>query len=162
MEAGVPDQLARMIELVIERLSDEDRRVLEAASIMTVAFPAWAVAAALEKDLAETEEACDHLARRLHFVVRAGQDELPDGTTSAFYVFAHRLYREVLYQRQSTARRARRHVRIAERLGELFAGREADVARERAMHYEAAGDRDRAARVLQAAAEQQSERAGVC
>ncbi|MGD0629786.1 MAG: AAA family ATPase [Terracidiphilus sp.] len=145
MEASVPDQLARMIEMEIGRLSEDEQRMLEAASLMRVAFPAWAVAAALQNDPVETEEACDALARRLHFMVRAGQDELPDGSRSAFYVLAHGLYREVLYQRQPEARRAKRHVRIAERLGELFAGRESDVARERAMHYEAAGDRERAA-----------------
>jgi predicted ATPase len=109
----------------------------------------------------ETEEACDGLARRLHFVVRAGQDELPDGTRSAFYVFAHGLFREVLYQRQSSARRARRHIRIAERLGELFAGREASVAREQALHYEAAGVSERAGSVLQAAG-LPAHPAGVC
>ena len=162
MEASVPGQLARMIEIVIERLSEDEQRLLEAGSLMNVAFPAWAVAAALEKDLAETEEACDALARRLHFVVRAGQDELPDGTSSAFYVFAHGLYREVLHQRQAAARRARRHVRIAERLGELFAGRESDVARERSMHYEAAGDWERAASVLQGAEAPARQQAGVC
>ena len=161
LEAGVPDPLARMIELEVERLGEEEQRLLEAASLMTVAFPAWAVAAALEMDPVETEEACDGLARRLHFVVRAGQDELPDGTRSAFYVFAHGLYREVLYQRQAAARRARRHIRIAERLGELFAGREASVARERSMHYQAAGDHERAARVLQPVADQ-PQQAGVC
>jgi predicted ATPase len=161
MDAGVPDQLSRMIDLEIERLSEEEQRLLEAASLMSVAFPAWAVAAALEKDPVETEEACDALARRLHFVVRAGRDELPDGTTSAFYVFAHGLYREVLYQRQAAARRARRHIRIAERLGQLFAGREANVAREMAMHYEAAGDQEHAARALQAAA-RSTQQAGVC
>ncbi|HXR38051.1 MAG TPA: AAA family ATPase [Terracidiphilus sp.] len=161
MEAGVPDPLVRMIELEIERLGEEEQLLLEAASLMTVAFPAWAVAAALEKDLEETDEACDRLARRLHFVVRAGQDELPDGTRSAFYVFAHGLYREVLYQRQASARRARRHIRIAERLGALFAGREASVARERSRHYEAAGDHERAARLLQEAASE-AEQAGVC
>jgi predicted ATPase len=161
MDAGVPYQLSRMIDLEIERLSEEEQRLLEAASLMSVAFPAWAVAAALEKDAVETEEACDALARRLHFVVRAGQDELPDGTTSAFYVFAHGLYREVLYRRQAAARRAGRHVRIAERLAELFAGREANVAREMAMHYEAAGDRERAARALHASA-RNAQQAGVC
>jgi predicted ATPase/DNA-binding winged helix-turn-helix (wHTH) protein len=161
MEAAVPDSLARMVELEIERLGDEEQRLLEAASLMTIAFPAWAVAAALEKDAVETEEACDGLARRLHFVVRAGQDELPDGTRSAFYVFAHGLYREVLYQRQASARRARRHTRIADQLGELFRGREASVARERALHYEAAGDSARAESVLEAAA-LPAHRAGVC
>ena len=125
-ESGVPDELSQMIELEIERLGADDQRLLEAASLTSVAFPAWAVAAALEEDAAAIEEACDDLARRLYFVRRAGQDELPDGTRSAFYVFAHGLYREVLYQRQSTSRRARRHTRIAERLAQLFAGREVE------------------------------------
>jgi predicted ATPase len=148
VEAVVPHQLARMIELEVERLTHDEQRLLEAASLMHVAFPAWAVAAALELDTVEVEEACDGLARRLHFVLRAGQDELPDGSRSAFYVFAHGLYRQVLYQRQSEARRARRHIRVAERLGALFAGREASVAREMGMHYLAAGDTERAARLL--------------
>ncbi|WP_263359706.1 AAA family ATPase [Acidicapsa ligni] len=152
MEAGVPDGLAQMIELKIDRLNADEKSLLEAGSLISVAFPAWAVAAALGKDPAETEEACDALARRLYFLERAGQDELPDGTSSAFYVFAHGLYREVLYQRQVSARRSQRHIRIAERLGELFVGREANVAREIAMHYEAAGSWQRAAKALLAAA----------
>jgi predicted ATPase len=152
MEASVPDGLAKMIELEIERLSPEDQRLLEAGSLISVAFPAWAVAAALDEEAARTEEACDEMARRLYFVERAGQDELPDGTRSAFYVFAHGLYREVLYERQGATRRAKRHLRIAERLGELFAGREASVAREMALHYEAACDWQRAASAQREAA----------
>jgi len=153
VESGVPHELSQMIELEIGRLGADDQRLLEAASLMNVAFPAWAVAAALEEDSAEIEDACDDLARRLYFVRRAGQDELPDGTRSAFYVFAHGLYREVLYQRQSGSRRARRHMRIAERLTQLFAGREVDVAQEIAMHSEAAGNWQRAAGVLCSAAQ---------
>jgi predicted ATPase len=152
VETGVPDELLQMIELEVERLSPIDQRLLEGASLINVAFPAWAVAAALEEDAAEIEDACDDLARRLHFVRRAGADELPDGSRSAFYVFAHGLYREVLYQRQSASRRARRHTRIAERLGQLFAGREASVAQEMAVHFEAAGNWQRAAGALRSAA----------
>jgi predicted ATPase/DNA-binding winged helix-turn-helix (wHTH) protein len=152
VDTGLPDELLQMIELEVERLSPNDQRLLEAASLINVAFPAWAVAAALEEDAAEIEETCDDLARRLHFVRRAGQDELPDGSRSAFYVFAHGLYREVLYQRQSASRRARRHTRIAECLGQLFAGREASVAQEMALHFEAAGNWQRAAGALRSAA----------
>jgi predicted ATPase len=151
IEAGVPDELAQMIELEIERLTPAEQHMLEAGSLLTVAFPAWAVAAALEKDAAETEETLDALARRLYFVERAGQDELPDGTRSAFYVFAHGLYREVLCHRQAESRRAKRHIRVADRLGQLFAGRQASVSREMAMHYEAASDWTRAADALCAA-----------
>jgi predicted ATPase len=152
LEASVPSELAQMIELEIDRLSPEEQRLLEAGSLMSVAFPSWAVAAALEKDVCEIEEACDELARRLYFVERAGQDELPDGTRSAFYVFAHGLFREVIYQRQTATRRGRRHIRIAERLRAMFAGHETDVAREMAMHFEAGGDWSRAASALRAAA----------
>ena len=158
MESGVPDELSQMIELEIASLGTAEQRLLEAASLMNVAFPAWAVAAAVEEAPAEIEEACDELARRVYFVRRAGQDELPDGTRSAFYVFAHGLYREVLYQRQSAARRARHHTRIAERLAQLFAGREVNVAQEMAMHYEAAGEWLRAAEVLCSAARHAHER----
>lgn len=152
MESSVPQELVQLIDPEIERLPPAEQRILEAASLMRVVFPAWAVAAALEQDRTETEEACDKLARRLCFVHRAGHDELPDGTRSDFYTFAHGLYREVLYQKQSASRRAQGHTRIAERLGELFAGREDNVAREMAMHYEAAGNWKRATTALRAAA----------
>jgi len=153
MEAEVPERLAQMIELEIEGLSEEEQRILGAGSVMGIAFPAWAVAAALEEDAARIEEACDTLARRLHFVERGGEDELPGGLRSDFYVFVHGLYREVLYRRQSSTRRAAWHARIAHRLEEIFAGREAAVAREMAMHYEAAGEWTQAIGVMRAGAQ---------
>ena len=158
IEAGVPAGLAEMIELELERLSDRERRILEAGSLISVAFPTWAVAAALEEDEAEIEEACDELAARLRFVQRAGQDELPGGARSSFYVFAHELYREVLYNRQAPARRAKRHLCVADKLGELFQGRESRVAAEMAMHYEAASSWLRAANALRTAARHALER----
>jgi predicted ATPase len=153
LEPAVPDELAQMIELEVQALSAQDQRLLEAASLFTVAFPAWGVAAALDEDAAAIEESCDALARRLSFVRRAGYDELPGGSLSAFYVFAHGLYREVLYQRQAPARRAERHNHVAQRLAALFAGREAHVAREMAAHYEAAGNWLSAVLSLQSAAQ---------
>ena len=158
MEAGLPDGLAQMIELEIARLGPQEQRMLEAGALMNIAFPAWAVAAALEMDPAETEDACQELARRLYFVQAAGQDELPDGTRSTFYVFTHGLYREVLWRKQAEARRARRHVRIAEHLATLFAGREGNVASEMAVHYEAAGEWPRAVNALRSAARHAQER----
>lgn len=152
MEAEVPERLAQMIELEIEGLSEEEQRILGAGSTMGFAFPVWAVAAALSEEAAGIEEACAGLARRVHFVERGGQDELPDGTRSEFYVFVHGLYREVLYRRLAATRRAEWHARIADRLGELFRGREWAVARERAMHHEAAGEWDGAVGALRGAA----------
>jgi predicted ATPase/DNA-binding winged helix-turn-helix (wHTH) protein len=152
IDMGVPAALSELIELQIERLEPDDQRLLEAASLIGVVFPAWAAAAALNGDLEEIEDQYEKLTRRLHFLHPAGHDELPDGTRSAFYVFAHGLYREVLYKRQSSSRRARRHRRVAEKLLQLFAGREQDVASELARHFEAAGDWAQAADALMAAA----------
>lgn len=152
IDLGVPTALSELIELQIERLDAQDQRLLEAASLIGVIFPAWACAAALNGDLEEIEEQYETLARKLNFLHSAGHDELPDGTQSAFYVFAHSLYREVLYKRQSSSRRARRHLRVAEKLLRLFAGREQDVASELATHFEAAADWVRAADALMTSA----------
>jgi predicted ATPase/DNA-binding winged helix-turn-helix (wHTH) protein len=152
IDMGVPAALSELIELQIERLDPADQRLLEAASLIGVIFPAWAATAALNGDLEEVEDQYEKLTRRLHFLNPAGHDELPDGTNSAFYVFAHGLYREVLYKRQSSSRRARRHRRVAEKLMQLFAGREQDVAAEIATHFEAAGDWTRAADALMTSA----------
>jgi DNA-binding winged helix-turn-helix (wHTH) protein len=158
VEAEVPERVAQMVELEIEGLSAEEQRVLGAGSVMGIAFPAWAVAAALGETTARVEEACAGLTRRLHFVQRGGQDELPDGTQSEFFVFVHGLYREVLYRRQSAGRRAEWHARIAARLGEMFEGREWAVAREMAMHHEAAGGWNGAVDALRTAARHALER----
>jgi predicted ATPase/DNA-binding winged helix-turn-helix (wHTH) protein len=152
IDLGVPAALSELIELQIERLDPADQRLLEAASLIGVIFPAWAAAAALNGDLEEVEDEYEKLTRRLHFLNPAGHDELPDGTQSAFYVFAHGLYREVLYKRQSSSRRARRHRRVAEKLLQLFTGREQDVAAEIATHFEAAGDWSLAADALMTSA----------
>ena len=152
IDMGVPAALSEMIEMQIDRLDAADQRLLEAASLIGVIFPAWAAAAALDADLEDIEDQYEKLTRRLHFLHPAGHDELPDGTQSAFYVFAHGLYREVLRARQSPARRARRHLRVAEKLEKLFAGRELDVSSELAMHFEAAAEWARAAQVLCTAA----------
>ncbi|AXC13088.1 Adenylate cyclase [Acidisarcina polymorpha] len=153
IDLGVPSALSELIELQIERLDATDQRLLEAASLIGIVFPAWAAAAALKEDLEEIEDQYEKLTRRLHFLHPAGHDELPDGTQSAFYVFAHGLYREVLYKRQSSSRRARRHLRVAERLLQLFAGREQNIASELAIHFEAAGDWLRAAEALAVSAQ---------
>jgi predicted ATPase len=152
IDMGVPTALSEMIELQIDRLDAADQRLLEAASLIGVVFPAWAAAAALDGDLEDIEAQYETLARRLHFLHPAGHDELPDGTQSAFYVFAHGLYREVLRARQSPARRAKRHLRVAEKLEKLFAGREMDVSSELALHFEAAAEWSRAAQALCTAA----------
>jgi predicted ATPase len=141
IELGVPDGLAGVIELQLDRLSDEDRRLLEAGSIAGTIFPAWAVAAALKREVEDVEEAYASLVRRVRLLSVAGHDELPDGSRSTFYVFAHALYREVLYNRIPVSRCSQWHRRVADRLRVLFAGNESSVAYEIAAHTQASESR---------------------
>jgi len=137
IELGVPDGLLGIIELQLDRLSDEDRRLLEAGSIAGTIFPAWAASAVLQQPLEDVEEAYASLVRCIHLLSVGGHDELPNGTRSAFYVFAHELYREVLYKNIPVSRRGQWHKRVADELRVLFAGNEASVAHEIAAHTEA-------------------------
>ncbi len=110
---GVPESIRQMIEKQIERLSQPDQRVLEAASVAGLEFTAGAVAAALEEDLLRIEERCEDLARRHRFLEPAGVGELPNGMVTARYAFIHALYQNVLYERISTSRRERMRQLIA-------------------------------------------------
>jgi predicted ATPase len=121
----------------LDRLSAEDRHLLEAGSVSGSIFPAWAAAAAIGMEIEEVEEAYAGLIRRVSLLTIAGQDELPGGIRSTFYVFCHALYREVLYARLPASRRAQWHLRIANRLREMFAGQEANVAHEIEAHAQA-------------------------
>jgi predicted ATPase/DNA-binding winged helix-turn-helix (wHTH) protein len=137
IEIGVPPGLATVIRLRLDGLNEDDRRLLEAGSISGTIFPAWACAAALRRKLADVEEAYASLARRVRLLAVAGDDELPDGTRSNYYVFAHDLYRKAIYGEIPVSRRSQWHMQVADRLREMFAGNEASVAHEIAAHTRA-------------------------
>ncbi len=148
VEIGIPQQLADLIGLQVLQRPAWEQRLLEAGAVAGVVFPVWSAAAALDLNPAEAEEQYEALAKQISFLHAGGHDELPDGTRSSFYVFSNRIYRDVLYQRQPAARRSLAHLRIAERLKELFADCETGISFELAAHFEAAGDWGRAADAL--------------
>jgi len=153
MDLDVPETLRQMIESQIEHLTSEQQRALEAASVNGVLFSASISAIPANQDVEKFEDLCDELARRHHMVRWAGSRQFPDRTVSVRYEFAHALYREVFYHRQTPGRRARLHLRIGERLEELFTRHESEVAAELAGHFEQGGDWQRAIKYLQLAAD---------
>ncbi len=104
---GVPESIRQMIEKQIERFSQLDQRVLEAASVAGPEFSAATVAAALEEDLLRVEERLEELARRHRFLEPSGVCESPNGMVTARYAFIHALYQNALYERISASRRIR-------------------------------------------------------
>jgi tetratricopeptide (TPR) repeat protein len=79
--------------------------------------------------------------------------EWPGGILSARYRFRHALYREVLYQEISEARRARLHRMIGEHLRAAFAPEDASLAAVLAVHFEKGWDAESAARYRRMAGE---------
>ena len=148
IDLAVPDDLRRMIEAQIERLSLEEQRVLELASVAGASFSATAISLAADVDPQTFEDLCEDLSRRHQIVRWAATQYLPDGTIAERYEFVHALYRQVLYDRLAPRRRARLHRRIGERLEELHPELTDEVVPELAHHFEAAADWRRAVEYL--------------
>jgi predicted ATPase len=153
IDLEVPKSLEQMIEVQIERLSAEEQRVLEEASVTGALFTTAVRTTAANTDTESFENICEGLSRRHQFVRSADSQEFPDGTTSARYEFVHALYREVLYRRLSPGRRAKIHLHVGERLEALYAQRPGEAAPELAQHFEQGGDWLRTITYLQLAAD---------
>jgi DNA-binding winged helix-turn-helix (wHTH) protein/predicted ATPase len=155
---GVPESLRQMLIQQLERLSVEEQRVLEAASVAGVEFSAAAVAAGLEIGVVEAESRCEDLARRQQWLRSIGIDEWPDGTVAGRYVFIHALYHNVVYERITAARRIHLHRRLGTCEEEAFGLQARDIAAELAVHFEHGRDYRRAVQYLRYAAETASQR----
>src|SRR2546427_776082 len=152
---AVPESLREMIEIQIERLSPDEQRVLEVASLTQYrAFSVIARAgAAMAADPGQFEMICERLSRRTHILHPGTLEELPDGTISPFYEFAHALYREVLYNRIPPGRRARLHRQAAEWAEAPFAEQPSGPRPFPAFPFENGAPPPRAVRYLRGAAD---------
>lgn len=151
IEASAPDSLREMIEQQIEEMSDDDRRILEAASVTGEEFSAATVAPIVGADTAVIEGRCDRLVQRAKLLQRA-DFENPDGTLGARYRFIHWVHRNVCYQRLDAGERARLHLAVAEHQ-ETSAGPHAgEMAAQLAEHFERGRDLARAVTYLRRAA----------
>jgi DNA-binding winged helix-turn-helix (wHTH) protein/predicted ATPase len=158
VEHGVPSSIKELIEKQIERLSTDERGVLEAASATGMEFSTVAIAAGLDMPVEWVEKHCEELVRRHHFLSPAWLSELPDGTVTSRHRFNHVLYREVPYSLISPMRRGQIHQRIGERAVEIFRERASEIAAELAMHFEQSRDWPRALQYLIEAARTATQR----
>jgi len=153
IERGVPANLRQLIEKQIERLSPDERSVLEAASVAGMECSCVAIAAGLDRPAEWVEKHCEELARSHQFLSPAWLAELPDGTITPRHRFIHILYRDVPYRLMSAMRRSQIHQRIAERGVAIYGDRSTDIAAELAMHFEQCRDWPLALQYLIQAAE---------
>jgi predicted ATPase len=156
LAAETPESFRLLLERQIERLTEEERQILAAASVVGIEFSAAAVAYALEKDVVSIEAQCDFLARRRQFLCAAGDSEWPDGERAAHYAFLHALTREAWSERIPAAQKQRLHQRVGERLEAAYRTREEEIAIDLAVHFEAGRDTQRAVHYHRIAGEKAS------
>jgi predicted ATPase/DNA-binding winged helix-turn-helix (wHTH) protein len=147
----IPAGVQQLIELQLGRLSKDEQRVLEAASLVGVEFAVASVAAALHVSAEMAETACAALAQHGLFLETSGLAAWPDGTLSGQYRFRHALYQQVLYRRLSAVQRAQGHQRVGTRLEGGYGARAGEIAAELAVHFEQGHDYRRAVQYVLAA-----------
>ena len=148
IESGIPESVRELIERQIERLSPEERRVLEGASVVGMECSSVAIGAGLDESTEWVEEHCEALVRRYQFLTPGRLVELPDGTMTARYKFSHVLYLEVPYRLLPPMRRSQIHRRVGQRGEVIYRDRVSEIAAELSMHFEQGGDNPRAVKYL--------------
>jgi len=152
LDAVVPENLRGMIDRQLERLSLEERRLVEAASVAGTEFADASVAAAIGAGVEEVGARCAGLAQPGLFLRAAGDEDWPDGTGVRRYAFIHALYAEVLYDALPPSRRQQLHRAIAERLEAGYGKHAGQIAAALAQHFERGRDHGRAVSYLAQAA----------
>jgi tetratricopeptide (TPR) repeat protein/predicted Ser/Thr protein kinase len=152
VQQGLPESVRSMIEKKIGRLTDGDRRLLTAASVLGYEFDSAVVARALDAGQADVEERLEELDRLHGLVGLTGDRELPDSTLTLRYRFLHVLYQNTLYGSLTATRRASLSAAVAEALAGSFGDRTAEIASELALLFEAARNFARASDYFLAAA----------
>ncbi|MEK6288181.1 MAG: protein kinase [Acidobacteriota bacterium] len=140
IENDLPETVRSMIQRKIAQLSDEDRRLLIAASAQGYNFDSAVVAQALTIDAAEVEERLQSLDTAYRFVKYRKEDEFPDHTLTLRYRFVHVLYQNALYATLTPSRRASLSASIAQALLRFYGRESAAAASELAFLFEAARD----------------------
>ncbi|HSD26692.1 MAG TPA: AAA family ATPase, partial [Vicinamibacteria bacterium] len=147
-----------LVRAQLESLSEAERELLEAASVVGKEFSSPVVAGLTGRNELETEERLLRLSRVLRVLEGLGDEELPDGVVGTRYRFAHGLLQRVLYEDLVAPRRALLHRRTAELLTRHWGEDAPTLAAQVAEHFELGRDLASAARFRTRAGDNASRR----
>ena len=145
IERDLPESVRGMIERKITQVSDEDRKILIAASVQGYQFDSATVAGATGLDQSQVEDRLDILERVHAFVLCLGDEERPDHSLTLRYRFVHVLYQEALYGSLRATKRVALSSSVAQALRTAYGDHVDRVAPALAMLFEASRDFARAA-----------------
>ncbi|MGJ3699409.1 ATP-binding protein [Variovorax sp. AFSI2.2] len=138
-QLAVPRSIAGLIERQVSRLSDEQQRVLGAASVCGIEFLHVLLNQVVELPEPELLRLLDDTAARVPWVRSTGASALADGRIAARYAFGHAIYRRVLYERLSAGQKLQLHRSCAAALQALHRSAPDEIAGELALHLERGG-----------------------
>jgi predicted ATPase len=154
VDRELPESVRAMVDRKIGQLSDDEHRLLVAASVQGYEFDAAVVSTALALDAALVEELLEVLERVHGFVRLVSEHELPDRTLTLRYRFVHVLYQNALYATLQPTRKVSLSAAVAKALIGYFDKKRSAIASELAILFEAARDFERAAEYFRLAAVQ--------
>src|SRR5262249_32856222 len=148
MELETPESVRSMISRKMDSLEPEERRSLQYASVEGTEFRSSLVASLLGVDEVEFEEWLARIEKTHRLVQTLGEEELPDGSLTTRYRFAHALYQNFLYGDLVNKRRVLLHRQAGEQLAKHFGKRAPQIATQLALHFERGRDFERAVEFL--------------
>ena len=134
-----------MIQRKIDFVSDNDRRLLAAASIQGFEFDSRVVARLLDMQTADVEERLDKVQRVHNLVQALGVKELPNRTRATHYRFVHIFYYRSFYEAIQPARKELWSATAAQTLVEFYRDHVEDIGPQIAFLFESAHDHAQAA-----------------
>jgi predicted ATPase len=144
LQRELPESVRSMVQRKTDQLGESDRHLLMAASVQGPEFDSGVVAEMVGQETAEVEERLDVL-ERVHVLVRLIREQtFPDGTLTVRYGFVHVLYQNALYAALKPTRKAAWSGAAAQALLGHYGEKDAAVAAEMALLFEAARQPERA------------------
>jgi serine/threonine protein kinase/tetratricopeptide (TPR) repeat protein len=148
MDLEAPESVRGMISKKIDALDAEERRALQYASVEGTEFISTVTAKLLGMDEIDLEERLAHIAKTHRLIEMLGEEELPDGSLTTRYRFAHALYQNFLYGDLVNKRRIVLHQQAGEQLLAHYGKRAPQIATQLAIHFERGRDFTRAVEYL--------------
>jgi len=148
MHLEAPESVRAMISKKIDALSTEERRALQYASVEGTEFLSTVSAKLLGVDEIDLEESLSRIEKTHRLIETLGEEELPDGSLTTRYRFAHALYQNFLYGDLVPKRRVALHQQAGEQLVLHYGQRAPLLATQLALHFERGRDFARAVEYL--------------
>jgi tetratricopeptide (TPR) repeat protein len=141
----LPESMRSMIQRKIDQLSDDDKKLLMAASVQGYEFDSAVLADVLDIHPDELEDRLETYERVHSFVQLVDEKEFPDLTLTLRYRFVHVLYQNVLYASIRPTRKAALSASVANDLISHYRDQSSEIASELAFLFKTGRDFRRAA-----------------